>query len=587
MDPVVDELPTENEVVEKLKNSLSAHPGHDSQRDVLDSRLVAQHREVIQRLERHEEMLRKILLSQDCSVSKTFSQQSMKSRRRSSAGIRDPRSLETMQKLASITKEQPPDIKSDNSESVGPASNNSSVRLFKSYSAHDIDLKEEAQAVHAKHSKKQVRKKLDSAVGQSVLLTKRTSQRLRLIVQHPAFDIFFAAVVFINALFIGFEVQSSIAGDWLPPRLPQVVNYVFAALFTLELFGRICFGGSNFCHSEDWMWNLLDVFVVTSSLTEIAIDIAAAIQEGDGMYEDLNSVSGLKVFRIVRLTKVIKAVRLVRVFRFVIALRTLVTSIAHTLKALFWALTLLCMIVYVFAVLFCQAVHDHVMDAGAPALTEAEDMARIKYFGSLPDTMLSLFMSIAGGVSWEDVIFPLKAVHIVWVFCFLFYVSFTYFAVLNVVTGVFCQSAIENAQKDHAAVVQNILDNKESHLKKIKALFTKIGADDTGIITFEMLQEQFRAPAVKEYFESLGLDVSDAWSFFKLLDADGGGSVEVEEFLLGCLRLRGQARAMDIAKLSFDQHWLIKNQGKFQNFVEGELQALMAEVKMVRLMDRS
>lgn len=27
--------------------------------------------------------------------------------------------------------------------------------------------------------------------------------------------------------------------------------------------------------------------------------------------------------------------------------------------------------------------------------------------------------------------------------------------------GVFCQSAIENAQKDHAAVVQNILDNKD------------------------------------------------------------------------------------------------------------------------------
>ena len=53
---------------------------------------------------------------------------------------RDPRSLETMQKLASITKEQPPDIKSDNSESVGPASNNSSVRLFKSCLAWCIFL---------------------------------------------------------------------------------------------------------------------------------------------------------------------------------------------------------------------------------------------------------------------------------------------------------------------------------------------------------------------------------------------------------------------------------------------------------------
>ena len=28
---------------------------------------------------------------------------------------------------------------------------------------------------------------------------------------------------------------------------------------------------------------------------------------------------------------------------------------------------------------------------------------------------------------------------------------------------------------------------------------------------------------------------------------DEGGAVEVEEFLLGCLRLRGQARAMDMA----------------------------------------
>ena len=35
------------------------------------------------------------------------------------------------------------------------------------------------------------------------------------------------------------------------------------------------------------------------------------------------------------------------------------------------------------------------------------------------------------------------------------------------VTAVFCQSAIESAQKDHATVVQNMLDNKESHLQKL------------------------------------------------------------------------------------------------------------------------
>ena len=54
-----------------------------------------------------------------------------------------------------------------------------------------------------------------------------------------------------------------------------------------------------------------------------------------------------------------------------------------------------------------------------------------------------------------------------------------------------------------------------------------------------MLEEKLDAPEVREYFETLGLDVWDAWTFFKLLDLDagihpmgggwygGGGQVEV------------------------------------------------------------
>ena len=67
---------------------------------------------------------------------------------------------------------------------------------------------------------------------------------------------------------------------------------------------------------------------------------------------------------------------------------------------------------------------------------------------------------------------------------------------------------------------------------------------DLAIARFE---EKISEPAVREYFESLGLDIFDAWSFFKLLDLDAGGEVEIDEFLMGCLRLRGTARAIDAA----------------------------------------
>jgi len=124
---------------------------------------------------------------------------------------------------------------------------------------------------------------------------------------------------------------------------------------------------------------------------------------------------------------------------------------------------------------------------------------------------------------------------------------------------------------------------QEAHLHEIRALFSKLGASDSGVITYAMFEEKIDSPAVREYFETLGLDVWDAWSFFKLLDLDGGGSVEIEEFFKGCLRLRGQARAVDIGKIMHDQTWMIKSQGRFHTYMETELHFLKQEIAALRL----
>ena len=116
--------------------------------------------------------------------------------------------------------------------------------------------------------------------------------------------------------------------------------------------------------------------------------------------------------------------------------------------------------------------------------------------------------------------------------------------------------------------MQNMLMNKEKHVRKIQELFGRLGATDGGVITLQMFEENINSEAVSSYFEALGLDVWDAWAFFKLLDSDGGGSVDVEEFFMGCLRFRGQAKAMDVGQLIQDQTSMIKNQGKFHSFME-------------------
>lgn len=396
-------------------------------------------------------------------------------------------------------------------------------------------------------------------------------------VLHPAFDLAFALVVVTNSIYIGMEVQYSMtnlsnAGNFVF----HIIGAIYAFLFTIELGLRIWgLGCRTFFCSQDWAWSLLDIFIVATSLWEFGLFLMDALAT-DGDAGSISGVSGLKAFRIVRLTRLLKTVKLMRIFRFVLALRMLITSILHTLKSLFWALILLLLIVYVFAVLFVQAVHDHRTEVGV-SLSEEEISAYDRYFDSLPTTMITLFMSISSGVSWEHAMFPLMKISPLWMLCFLFFVSFTYFAVLNVITAVFCESAIESAQNDQFTVVQSILANKESHLEKVRTLFLRLGAADNGFITFQMLEESINSEAVHEYFQSLGLDIWDAWTFFRLLDSDGGGEVEVEEFLMGCLRLRGPATAMDMGKVLRDQTWLVQTLGRFSAYVEGEL----CQVKMM------
>ncbi|CAE7464953.1 Cacna1c [Symbiodinium natans] len=517
--------------------------------ETLHNRVKHNHAEVLARLDKQDAMLQRVLQSAHTH--------SMPEAKRISERI-----SRTSHDLAAASR--PPPLQHRKTRG------GFTPKLFSTFTQFDLSLKEGAANVDADEAiKHKIRMSImeshDSEEGRSCV---------RHVVGHPGFDLFFATVVLTNSVFIGIEVQENLSNDGENSILIQVLRNVYTFLFSVELVLRIAAYQREFFCGGEWKWNWLDLFIVLCSLWEAAVEVLRVVLENSDAMDSVAGLTGLRMARLIRITRVVRVAKLGRILRFVMALRTLIQSIIYTLKSLIWALVLLALIVYVFAVLFAQAVGDHLIDPTADPLPEAA----VRYFDSLPIAMLSLFMSIAGGVSWEDVITPLIAMSPVWAFVFIFYVAFTYFAVLNVVTGVFCQSAIDSAQSDHTMVMQSILANKEAHIEKIRYLFSEIDAEDRGVITYQMFEEKVNDQAVKAYFESMDLDVWDAWSFFKLLDLDSGGAVEIEEFLMGCLRLRGSARAMDIAKIVHDQAWLIRNQSRFWTFVEVEMQALREQI---------
>merc|ERR1719478_1438312 len=94
--------------------------------------------------------------------------------------------------------------------------------------------------------------------------------------------------------------------------------------------------------------------------------------------------------------------------------------------------------------------------------------------------MLTLFKTITGGEDWGNAAAPLEHVNIVWMLIYVSYVSFCVIAVLNVVTSVFCQSAIENGQLDLDQVIHYQLRSRQAYVDRISKFFSFLDEDNSG-----------------------------------------------------------------------------------------------------------
>ena len=72
----------------------------------------------------------------------------------------------------------------------------------------------------------------------------------------------------------------------------------------------------------------------------------------------------------------------------------------------------------------------------------------------------------------------------------------------------------------------------------------------TGSLTLMEVELMMKDEDIKAALAALDLVVPDPWRFFMLLDLNGNGEVTEDEFVEGCLRLRGPARTFDVASLT-------------------------------------
>lgn len=260
--------------------------------------------------------------------------------------------------------------------------------------------------------------------------------------------------------------------------------------------------------------------------------------------------------------------RIIRILRLIGELRAIVSSIMGSMKSLAWTLALLFLLVYVFGVYFTQIVLDYrvalqeEIKTGSRAM-QTSDYELDKYFGSLGKSILSLYQSITGGVDWSALSSPLiEQISVLLGFIFAFFIAFGVLALLNVVTGVFVEAALKSARDDKDDYMMN-------HVRDMLKDFS----EDIDLTRFK---EMLVNPQMQEFFKAIDVDISEAESVFHLLDADESGTISLDEFMNGCLSLRGNAKALNLSILLHETRVFSQNVRSIEESML-ELQGLLGK----------
>lgn len=376
-------------------------------------------------------------------------------------------------------------------------------------------------------------------------IASKVRRQIRRLVRCESFEVFICSAILLNAVIIGVETDLAATNlDHEPGMAAVAMQSGFNCLFLAELCCRVIADGRSFFYrGSDLGWNLLDT---STCVLSVVMEVLTALSES--RLKAQWSPSSLRVARGLRTVRILRIARTSKLLRFTDTLRLLIFSVLSTLRSLMWAMLLLLGIFFLFATLLTQAVTTYRIESTAQDMLDEA----IKFWGSLATSMFTLFMSISGGVSWIEAVAPLQEVGHGYVFVFVFFIAMTYFAALNVITGVFCENAHQCALADQHRALLVLQENERAHYKTLERLFRTCDDDHSGVVSLAEFEAHIKDDAVRACFDSIGLDISDAIETFRSLDIDHSGGIHLSELIKGASKLRGTAKGIDIFQVKHD-----------------------------------
>ncbi|CAE8714655.1 unnamed protein product [Polarella glacialis] len=348
---------------------------------------------------------------------------------------------------------------------------------------------------------------------------------LQKLVRSSQFDIAIGVVILINCVNIGVEQTARLNGDSTYPF--YIAEQIFLGIYTTELILRFSAFGIT-CLNDNWV--KFDIVLVASGI------VANWILEP--VMGHLDQIGPLMVLRTVRLCRLARTVRVLVKFR---ELWMLVRGLLNSANTMVYTMVLLIIIVYVFAAVGVELIADH----AAADTNEEFRIVRDVYFRSLPVAMLTLIQFVCLD-SVGAIYKPLIEEDIILLFYFSLIILVIPIVLMNLVTAVIVNGALEQASNDKDAARVHEEQIRKKLVNKMRMIFTRLDEDQSGFVSLDELMM-----VSKQDLSELEhcTNISDPRKIFEALDVEGLGQLGIEEFCNGIWQAAMSKVPMEVQRM--------------------------------------
>lgn len=384
------------------------------------------------------------------------------------------------------------------------------------------------------------------------------------IVVWPGFDSFIGIIILLNGMTIGFDTQAKaqipIGCDENCNNCPNpntvclvtapwvgYLDLVCYGIYIAELILRfISFGFS--CLKSNWV--KFDMFLVATATFDLILTMTAL---------DIEFLKQVMLVRLLRLARLARLVRLVVQFK---TLWKLVSGLMSCANTLFWTFLLISILSYI-AALFGMDMITY--DLSLPA-DHPYNLAVVENFGALDDAMFTL-MQLFTFDSIGTIYRPLIQQRPLLFFYFMTVLLVLSIALMNLVTAIMVEGALAIAEEDKEVRKTYEQARKKRQMAQLQLMFEELDEDESGEVT---LDEIMAAPddVKQSLFEIAGTE--DIQTLFEMLDFDGGGSLETDEFCQGVFKAASSSKPLELDRLMKQCRDILMNSRKALNMIRGD-----------------